>query len=81
MPYRSLRVVLNNNRIVGHKKNKGKRFKHESRIRLAIWNIGTLTEKMIELVDTMIRRRINIICLHETKWAGEKSREIENYWI
>ncbi|KAK9119344.1 hypothetical protein Scep_017437 [Stephania cephalantha] len=24
----------------------------------------------------MIRRRVNIACLHETKWVGEKSREI-----
>ena len=44
---------------------------------LATWNIGTLMRKM-EWVDTMIRRRINIICLHATKWAGEKSKEIEN---
>ncbi|KAK9127965.1 hypothetical protein Syun_016762 [Stephania yunnanensis] len=32
--------------------------------------------KSIELVDTMIRRRVNIACLQETKWVGEKSREI-----
>ena len=31
----------------------------------------------MELVDVMIRRKINIICLQETKWIGEKSREIE----
>ncbi|KAK9095110.1 hypothetical protein Scep_026579 [Stephania cephalantha] len=24
----------------------------------------------------MIRRRVNIVCLQETKWVGEKSREI-----
>ena len=26
----------------------------------------------------MIRRRINIICLQETKWVGDKSREIDS---
>lgn len=31
----------------------------------------------MELVDTMIRRRIIIIFLQETKWVGE-SLEIEN---
>jgi hypothetical protein len=32
----------------------------------------------MEIVDTMIKRRINIVCLLETKWVGEKSREIEH---
>ena len=32
----------------------------------------------MELVDTMIRRKVNIACLQETKWVGEKAREIEN---
>ena len=34
--------------------------------------------KLMEIVDTMIKRRINIVCLLETKWVGEKSREIEH---
>ena len=32
----------------------------------------------MKLADTIIRRRINKICLQETRWVGEKSREIEN---
>ncbi len=32
----------------------------------------------MEIVNTMIRRRINMVCLQETKWVGEKSREIEH---
>jgi hypothetical protein len=32
----------------------------------------------MEIVDTMTRRRINIVCLQETKWIVEKSREIEH---
>ena len=32
----------------------------------------------MEIVDTMIRRKISVICLQETKWVGEKAREIEN---
>ncbi|XP_058216771.1 uncharacterized protein LOC131327642 [Rhododendron vialii] len=39
---------------------------------------GTLTGKTRELVDTMLRRKISIACLQETKWVGEKAREIEN---
>ena len=32
----------------------------------------------METPDTMIRRKLNIICLQETKWIGERYREIEN---
>ena len=32
----------------------------------------------MEIVDTMIRRKVNIICLQEIKWIGERCREIEN---
>jgi hypothetical protein len=39
----------------------------ESRICLGSWNVGSLTGKLRELVDTAIRRRVNILCVHETK--------------
>ena len=32
----------------------------------------------MELVDTLIRRRVNIACLQETKWVGSKANELEN---
>jgi exonuclease III len=50
----------------------------ESRIRLGSWNIGFLTSKLRELVDTAIRRRVNILCVQETKWTGQKAKEVEN---
>ena len=37
--------------------------------------------KLMEIVDTMTRKRINIVCLQETKWVGEKSREIKHAWL
>lgn len=40
------------------------------------WNEVTRSGKGTELVKTVIRRRINIACLQETKWG--ESREIEN---
>ncbi|KAI8547554.1 hypothetical protein RHMOL_Rhmol07G0205200 [Rhododendron molle] len=55
-----------------------KKLAQDYRIRLATWNIGSLTGKTRELVDTMLRRRIGIACLQETKWVGEKAREIED---
>jgi hypothetical protein len=39
-----------------------------------------LIEKLIKIGDTntIIRRSINMMCSQETKWVGEKSREIEH---
>jgi hypothetical protein len=52
----------------------------ESKIRLGSWNVGSLTGKLRELVDTAItiRRRVNILCVQETKWTGQKAKEVEN---
>ncbi|XP_020233683.1 craniofacial development protein 2-like [Cajanus cajan] len=53
-----------------------KKLVHETKIRIGTWNVGTLTGKAMEIVDTMIRRRINFMCLQETKWIGEKAKEL-----
>jgi hypothetical protein len=50
----------------------------ESMIRLGSWNVGSLTGKLSELVYTAIRRRVNILCVQETKWTGQKTKEVEN---
>ena len=34
--------------------------------------------KLRELVDVAIRRRINILCVQETKWKGQKAKEVED---
>jgi exonuclease III len=47
-------------------------------IRLGSWNVGSLTGKLRELVDTAIRRHVNILCVQETKWTGQKAKEVEN---
>ena len=49
---------------------------HSLSLRLASWNIGSLTGKYVELAKVMIRRNIKILCLQETKWIGEKARPI-----
>ena len=38
-----------------------------TRIHLGNWNVGSLTGKLRELVDTVTRRRVNILCVQETK--------------
>ena len=47
-------------------------------MRVGSWNVGSLTGKLRELVDAAIRRRVNILCVQETRWAGQKVREVEN---
>jgi hypothetical protein len=49
-----------------------------SRVRVDTWNIVLLTGKLREVVDTMIRRRVNIICVQEMKWNGQKTKEVED---
>jgi hypothetical protein len=41
-----------------------------TRIRLGSWNVGSLTGKLREVVDGAVRRRVNILCIQETKWKG-----------
>ena len=42
---------------------------------------SSLTGKLAELVDVMTRRNVSILCVHETKWVGEKARIIESWVI
>ena len=55
-----------------------KKLVHNVKLRLTTLNIGTLTGKGMELVDTLIKRRVNIACLQETKWVGSKAKELKN---
>ena len=48
-----------------------------TRIRLGSWNVGSLTGKLREVVDAAVRRRVNILCVQETKWKGQKAKEVE----
>jgi hypothetical protein len=49
-----------------------------TRIRLGSWNVGSLTGELRELVDTAVRRRVNILCVQDTKWKGKKAKEVDN---
>ena len=49
-----------------------------TRIRIGSWNVGSLTGKLRELVYVAIRRRVNILCVQETKWKGQKTKEVED---
>jgi hypothetical protein len=49
-----------------------------SRLRVGTWNVGSLTGKLREIVDTMISRRVNMLCVQETKWKRQNAKEVED---
>jgi hypothetical protein len=42
---------------------KGKKLAEPSRVRVDTWNVGSLMGKLREVVDTIIRWRVNILCI------------------
>ncbi|KAK3569629.1 hypothetical protein QTP86_002583 [Hemibagrus guttatus] len=45
-------------------------------LRIGTLNVGTMTGKGRELADVMERRKVDILCVQETKWKGSKARSI-----
>jgi exonuclease III len=45
------------------------------RIRLGSWKVGC---KLRELVVTTVRRGVDILYIQETKWRGQKAKEVED---
>lgn len=56
----------------------GKKISYLCRICFRSWNMVRLIGKYMEIMETMIKRKINCMCLQETKWTGEKEKELEN---
>jgi exonuclease III len=48
------------------------------RLRVGTWNAGSIMGKLREIVDTMIRWRVNILCVQETKWKRQKAKEVKD---
>ena len=45
-------------------------------IRVGTLNVGTLTGRSKEVVGLMERKKIGILCVQETRWKGNKAREL-----
>ncbi|KAK3572394.1 hypothetical protein QTP86_032615, partial [Hemibagrus guttatus] len=45
-------------------------------LRIGTLNVGTKTGKGRELADVMERRKVDILCVQETRWKGSKARSI-----
>jgi RNA recognition motif. (a.k.a. RRM, RBD, or RNP domain) len=50
----------------------------ESRFHFGSWNVGSLIGKIKNLVDIMIRRHVNILCIQEAKWTSQMKKEVED---
>ncbi len=46
------------------------------RVRVGWLNVGTMTGRGRELVDMMERRKVGVLCVQETRWKGNKAREL-----
>ncbi|XP_075106920.1 uncharacterized protein LOC107815830 [Nicotiana tabacum] len=57
----------------------GKRSKGATRLRVGSWNIITLTGKSVELAKILEKRKINIACVQETRWVGDKARDVGSF--
>uniref|UniRef100_A0A3B3BNZ8 Endonuclease/exonuclease/phosphatase domain-containing protein n=1 Tax=Oryzias melastigma TaxID=30732 RepID=A0A3B3BNZ8_ORYME len=69
---------------VGGRRRGGRRVRREREkrkvtsvgLRVGTLNVGTMTGKGRELVDMMQRRKVDILCVQETRWKGSKARSL-----
>ncbi|XP_009776950.2 uncharacterized protein [Nicotiana sylvestris] len=62
---------------MGPKEGKGNKVSY--RLRIASWNIGTLTGKSIEMAKILQKRGVNIACVQETRWVVLKAKNVDKY--
>ena len=70
---------------VGRRRQRGGRriqYRREKRktkivtLKIGSLNVGTMMGKGRELADMMERRKLDILCIQETKWKGSKARKL-----
>ncbi|XP_071740687.1 uncharacterized protein [Rutidosis leptorrhynchoides] len=49
------------------------------KIRVESWNVGSLTSKSLELVNTPLKSKVDILCVQVTRWRGQEAVVIEDY--
>ena len=45
-------------------------------LRVGTLNVGSMNSRSREVADVMERRKVDILCVQETRWKGDKAREI-----
>ena len=60
-----------------HVRDKNKRrMGRRMEVKVGTLNVGTMTGKGRELADMMVKRKVDILCVQETRWKGSKARNI-----
>ena len=60
-----------------HVRDKQKRrMGRKMEVKVGTLNVGTMTGKGRELAEMMVKRKVDILCVQETKWKGSKARNI-----
>ena len=49
-------------------------------MKIGTLNVGTMTGKGRELAEMMVKRKVDILCVHETRWTTSKARNIGARW-
>ena len=44
------------------------------RMRMATWNVGSMSRRSGEVVEVLVRRRIDFCCVQESRWKGSGTR-------
>ena len=47
--------------------------------RFGSYNIGSMTGKSIELVNVLVKRKVNVCCVQETRWKGAGVRMLKGF--
>lgn len=59
----------------------GKGGKGYVRLRIGSWNISTLTWKSIKLAKIFQKRKINIVCVQQTRLVGSRARDEDGFQL
>ncbi len=51
--------------------------KSQAKIRLATVNVGSLVGRSVEVVETLGRRKVNIVALQEVRYKNDKARTLK----
>jgi exonuclease III len=64
-------------RVEREKVRSGGRLKWE-KVRVATWNVGSMSGRSGELVEVLARRKVDVCCIQETIWKGEGTKVRSN---
>ena len=68
-----LNPVRSGQGLLGHERAQVKKL---VRVRVGTLNVGTMTGRGRELADMMERRKVVVLCVQETRWKGDKAKEL-----